>query len=101
MATTALTIQIDEDMLRRIVREELHEILSGSAVSLQLTREAQALPPVALRTVTVRSHTDPSLTYFVSVENDDPISCTCPAFTYNPDKPCKHMVFLNIREGSA
>jgi len=39
----------------------------------------------------IESFTDPDKSYDVAFLEGKAVSCTCEAFTYHPDKPCKHM----------
>lgn len=48
------------------------------------------LEPTA-KMVSVTSFTNPRKQYDVTFENGKAIKCTCEAFTYHPQDPCKHM----------
>lgn len=108
--STRLNSQIDGKMI--VVGQRVHDedlsgyILNGNAgeawVHLNLPAEYEEGSPcrtyigsgdtlIMSGPVCIQSFTDPSKNYDVTFEEGKAVSCTCEAFTYHPEKPCKHM----------
>lgn len=51
--------------------------------------------PMRIETIKVKG--DGTTSYLIQVNDHGQASCTCPAFTHRPDKPCKHMRYVAER----
>lgn len=46
---------------------------------------------------TVRSHSNPALSYEIRLGKDGKVYCICPSWKFSSGKPCKHLKSLEVR----